>query len=119
LTLTSNDCASKTVTTIETDSIATSGAVDLNLSGVRCKALRWILCRDAALEGEAASRDVILGETELFERCTRCDLDLGSDDIDAGHFLRNGMFDLNAGVDLYNNVSIWIWCAYGEDSTYL
>jgi hypothetical protein len=42
---------------------------------------------------------VILRETKLLERRARGDLDLRSDDVDAGDLLSDGMFDLNARVD--------------------
>jgi hypothetical protein len=95
----------KTVTTIETDSVTTSRAVDLNLTSVGRKALSGVLSRDAALEGEAAGRDVVLSETELLERCACCDLNLRSDDVDAGDLLGDRVLDLDAGVDFYRDIS--------------
>lgn len=56
----SDDSAGETVTTIETDTVATCGAVDLNLAGVGRETLRGVFSSDAALDGETASRDTIL-----------------------------------------------------------
>ena len=98
----------KTVAAIETNSVTAGRAVDLNLSSVGRKALRGIFGRDAALEGEAAGRDVVLRETELLERCTSRDLDLRSDDVDARNFFRDGMFDLDTGVDFCMDISIFV-----------
>jgi hypothetical protein len=81
------------------DSIATSRAVHLDLSCVRREVLGRVLGGDAALESEAASRDVVLSETELFQGSTRSDLNLRSDDVDAGDLLGDGVLHLNARVD--------------------
>jgi hypothetical protein len=100
LTLTSNDCASKTVTTIETDSVTTSRAVDLDLSSIGCEALSWVFCSDSALESKASCGDVVLSQTKLLKGCTSCDLNLRRNNVDTGNLLGDGVLDLNTGVDL-------------------
>ena len=92
--------SSETVTTIETDSVTTRRAVDLDLSGIRREALRGVFRGDSALECKAAGRDMVLRETELLERGSSRDLDLRSDDVDARDFLGNGVLDLDARIDL-------------------
>lgn len=81
------------------DAVSTSGTVDLNLSSVRSKALGGVFCGDTALEGKAASRDVVLSQAKLLKRCTSSNLNLRSNDIDAGNLLGNGVLDLNTWVD--------------------
>jgi hypothetical protein len=76
--------------------VTTRRTVHLNLASIRSKALRGVLGRDTALEGEASCRDVVLGKTELLERGASSDLDLGGDDIDAGDFFGDGVLDLAA-----------------------
>lgn len=67
--------------------------------------LSWILSRDTALDSKATSRDAILCKTQLFEGSARCDLDLCSNDIDAGNLFGNGMFDLDTRVDFDEKVA--------------
>ena len=94
-----DDGSGETVTTVETDSVTTRRAVDLDLSGIRREALGGVFCGNSALEGEAAGRDVVLRETELLERGSSRDLDLRSDDVDARNFFRDGVLDLDARID--------------------
>jgi hypothetical protein len=91
---------SKTVTTIETDSITTSRAVHLNLSGIGCEALSGVFCGDSALEGEASCGNVVLGQAKLLKRCACCNLNLGRNNVDTGDLLGDGVLDLNTRVDL-------------------
>lgn len=51
----SDDSTGETVTTIQTDTIATCGSVDLNLAGVRRETLRRVFSGDTTLDGETAS----------------------------------------------------------------
>jgi hypothetical protein len=95
--LTSDDGASKAVTSVETDTVSTGGTVDLDFARIGGKRLRGILCCDTALERKAASRDVVLGQTELLERGTGGDLDLCCYDIDTRDFLGDGVLNL-AGI---------------------
>lgn len=96
----SDDSASETVSTIQTDTVATSTAVDLNAAGVRLEALGRVLGGDTALDGEPPGGDAVLGEAELGEGGAGGDLDLGGDDVDARDLLGDGVLDLDAGVDL-------------------
>jgi hypothetical protein len=81
------------------DSVATSRAVHLDLSCVRCEVLCRILSRDTALEGETACGDVVLGQTKLLKRGTGCDLNLSRDNIDTRDLLGDGVLNLDTGVD--------------------
>jgi hypothetical protein len=101
-----NDGSSKTVATVQPNSIATSGAIDLDLSSVWGKAIGRIFCGDTTLNGKSASGDAVLSQPQLFQRGTCCDLDLCSYDINARDFFGNGMFDLNSRVDFDEIVAI-------------
>jgi hypothetical protein len=89
-----DDCSSETISTIETNTVTTRRAVDLNLTCVWLETLGWILGGDTALDGETTSGDAILGKAKLCEGRTSCDLDLGCDDINTGDFLGDGVLDL-------------------------
>ena len=78
---------SETRAGVETDTISTSTAVNLDLTGVGLEVLRRILSSDTALDGEAALRDSFLRKAELGESCTRSDLNLRCHDIDASNLL--------------------------------
>jgi len=69
-------------------------AVDLDLASIWGEVGCWVFRGDTALEGETSSRDMVLGQTELFEGCTSSDLDLGGYNIDTSDFLGNGVLDL-------------------------
>jgi hypothetical protein len=72
---------------IETDTVATSAAVHLDLSSVGLEACSWVFSGDTALDGEASLGDGLLSETELGEGCTRSNLDLGRNNIEPGNLL--------------------------------
>ena len=101
-----NDCASETVTSVKTDSVATSRAVDFELASVGREALGRIFRGDTTLDGETADGDTILGQAELLERCASGDLDLGGNNIDAGDLFGDGVLDLDSGVDLNEVVPV-------------
>jgi hypothetical protein len=79
--------ASKTGTGIESDTIATSTAIDLDLSSVRLEVCSRIFGSNTTLNCEPAPGDRVLRQTELSKSRASCDLDLGSDDIKSGDFL--------------------------------
>lgn len=83
----SNLGSSETGTSIQSDTVSTCTAINFDLSGVRLEALSSILGSYTALNGESTLGDGFLGETELRECSTSCDLDLSSNDIDASNFL--------------------------------
>lgn len=83
----SNLSTSKARAGIKADTIATSAAVDLDLSGIGLEVLGGIFGGDTALDGEAALGDGILRETKLGERGSCRNLDLSGNDVDAGDFL--------------------------------
>ena len=78
---------SETGAGVETDTISTSTAVDLDLTSVGLEVLRRILSSNTALDGEAALRDSFLRKTELGKRRTRSNLDLCCYDVDASNLL--------------------------------
>jgi hypothetical protein len=101
-----NDSASETIATIETDTVTTSRAVDLNLASIWAELLCRILSGDTALNGETASGDAILGETKLWQGGASSNLDLGGNDINAGDLLSDSVLDLNTWVNLNEVVAV-------------
>lgn len=89
-----NDCTSETITTIKTDTITTSGAVDFNFTSIGLEILGGVFSGDTALDCITAGRDAILCETELFERSASSNLDLSGYKINTGNFLGDGVLDL-------------------------
>ena len=89
-----NDGTSKAVTTVETDTVTTSTAVNLNLASIGLEVLGGILSGDTALNGETTSGDAVLGETKLLKSSTSGDLDLGSDNVDTSNLLSDSVLDL-------------------------
>lgn len=102
----SNDSASKSVSTVQTDTIATSRPVNLDPARVWLEALGRVLGRDPALDGETPGGDAVLCEAELGECCAGGDLNLGGDNVDACDLLGNGVLDLDTRVDLDEVVSV-------------
>jgi hypothetical protein len=90
----SNNGTGKSVTTIKTDTVTTCRAVHLDLSGVRSEALGGIFGSDTALNGETAGGNAVLRQSELGKRRTSSNLNLSSNNIDAGDFLGDGVLDL-------------------------
>jgi hypothetical protein len=72
---------------VESDTITTGTAVDLDLSCVWLKACSSIFSSDATLNCEPALGDRLLRQTELRKSRASCDLDLGGDDVKTGDFL--------------------------------
>jgi hypothetical protein len=112
----------KTGTSVESDTITTSTAIDLDLSCVWLEVRRSIFGSDTTLNCEPTPGDRVLRQTELRKSRTSCDLDLGGDDVKPGNFLYyrigkriysvygkevacNSMFDLDARIDLDKVVS--------------
>jgi hypothetical protein len=87
-------CRIKFWTYVKSDTVTTSGAVDLDLASIRGKGLRGVFRGDTTLERKAASRDVILSQAELFERSACGDLDLCCNDIDTRDFFGDSVLDL-------------------------
>lgn len=102
----SDDGTGKAVSTVQTDTVTTSGTVDLDLTGVRGEALGRILGGDTALDGETTSRDALLRQAQLLERGTGSNLDLGGDDINTRDLFGDGVLDLDTGVDLDEVVAV-------------
>ena len=76
-----DDSTGEPVTTIETDTVTTSTAVHLDLTGIGLEACCGIFSGDTALDGETAGGDAVLGQAKLLQGRTRRDLDLGSNDL--------------------------------------
>ncbi len=86
---------------IEAHAEAGGGAVVENAAVVRGEVFLRILRGDAALDGEAVARDLVLcGEGEGFiEKAVALgDEDLRADEVDAGDAFGDGVLDLDAGV---------------------
>jgi hypothetical protein len=49
---------------------------------------------------------VVLSQAELLKGCTGGNLDLGSDDVNAGDFFGNRMFDLTVGSSAMHHDSL-------------
>lgn len=109
----SDNGTGETVTSVETDSISSCRSVDLNLAGVRGEAVCRIFRGDTALEGKTTGGDVVLGQAKLLERGTRRNLDLRSDDVDAGDFLCDGVLDLTVPEG-----QLCIWPAWPKRLTF-
>lgn len=88
------------------NTVTASGTVDLDLASVRSELLGGVFCGDTALEGETASGDVVLGQTELLKGRTSSNLDLSSDDVDTSDLLCDGVLNLDTGVDFNKVVPI-------------
>lgn len=95
-----DDGSSKAISTIKTYTVTTGGAVNLDLARVRLETLGWVLGGNATLNGEAASRNAVLGKTELLQRGTGSNLNLCCDNIDACNFLGNGVLDLTGNLSV-------------------
>lgn len=89
---------------VQTDTRATGRAVGGDPPGVGPEAVGHVLGRDAALHCRAADLDRILGQSQLPQRRTGCDLHLGGDEIDVGDLLGDRVFHLDARVHLDEHV---------------
>src|SRR5205814_7965650 len=68
-----------------------------DLSGCGGEAAERVLRADAGLDGVPAPSHLVLLQRQLF---ARRDSDLEADEVESGDHLRDGMFDLEARVDL-------------------
>ena len=95
-----DDGAGEAVARVEAHAVAAGGAVDLDLARVGPEAVGRVLGGDAALHGEAADGDAVLGQVEVRQRGAGGHLDLRGHDVDARDLLGDGVLDLDARVDL-------------------
>ena len=112
----------ETGTGIESDTIATSTAIDLDLSCVRLEVCRCIFRSNATLNCEAALSDRVLRQTELGKSRTSGYLNLGRNNVESGNLLCyrigkciqsiygkvlscDGMLDLDARINFDKVVS--------------
>lgn len=105
-TLTSDDSTGITVTSVQTDTVTTRRAVNLDLASIRLEALGGILGSDSALDSETTGGNAVLGKTELAKSSTSSDLDLSSDNVDTSDLLSDGVLDLDTRVDLDEVVAV-------------
>lgn len=101
-----DDGTGKTVSTVQTDTVTTGRSVDFDLSGIGLEVLGGILRGNTALDSKSTGGDAVLGEAELLQGGTGGNLDLGSDNIDAGDFLGDSVLDLDTGVDFNEVISV-------------
>ncbi len=88
---------------VEADAHAAGRAVVAELAVVGQEVARRVFRRHAALHGEAVRADVGLvaqANLRIAERPALRDLDLALDDVVAGDLFGDGMFDLDARIDL-------------------
>jgi hypothetical protein len=88
---------------IEADAKARRAAIGVDAAIIRGEAVLRVLGGDAALEGVAIEADVLLPGHEgviVAEARALGDGDLRLDDIDAGDQFGDGVFDLDARIDL-------------------
>jgi hypothetical protein len=101
-----DDSTGETVSSIKTDSVTTSGTVDLDLSGIGTEVLGGVLSGDTALNGVTTGRDTVLGQSKLLKTSSGSNLDLGGNNINSGNLLGDSVLDLDTGVDLDEVVTV-------------
>ena len=82
----------------------TRGSVRSNCASVRAEPVRRIFGGDAALQGSTVQLDSILCEPQFLQCGTCGDLHLGLHQVHLSNFLSDGVFDLDAGVHLDEDV---------------
>lgn len=118
----SDDGTGKAITSVETDTITTGRAVDLNLASIWPEALGGVLSGDylisasllyflqvfltSALNSKAPGRDPLLGQAQLLQARASRNLDLGSNNINSSNLLSDRVLDLDTGVDFDKVVAV-------------
>ena len=86
---------------IKTDAHTTRRSVHFNLTKVRCKVHGWIFRRNSALHGETSELNVILRlDADVRKLLTASNQDLRLHQINASHFFRHRVLDLDARIHL-------------------
>ena len=98
-----DDGTGKAITTVKTDTVATSRSIDLDLSRVRREAFGWVLGGNTALNSKAARGDLILRQAKLLQRRTSSNLNLSSNNVDARDFFGDCVLDL--AKELFSDLS--------------
>ena len=93
-----DNSAGKTVPTVQSNTITTSGAIDFDLASIGGETFGRIFCGDTTLNGETTSGYAVLSETKLGERSTGGNLYLCSYEINPSNFLRNSVLDLTVAL---------------------
>ena len=92
---------------IHADTTAGRMTVDGDGTSVGSKVFLGILGGNTALNGNATGANVLLDQTNLVEGGAGSNAKLGLDDVHAGDLFRNGVLDLDAGIDL-NEVGLHV-----------
>ena len=90
--------------TVQPDARPARRPVPGDAAGVGSETLGRILSGDAALHRRAAHRDRILAESQIGQRLPRRDAQLAGDEIDVGDLLGDGVLDLDARIQLDEDV---------------
>ena len=89
---------------IQPDAETRSAAISSDAAIIRGEIILRVFRGDPALQGVTVQHDFrLFGDAGLrldTDMAATGDLDLGADDVDPGHFLGHGMFDLDARIDL-------------------
>jgi hypothetical protein len=87
---------------IQPDAVPGGRAIGRQAAIVRDEVVQRVFCRHPALQRVAVQLDLGLGRNagRLGQGLALLDQDLGLDDVDPGHLLGHGVFDLHAGVHL-------------------
>ena len=93
--------------TVHTDATASRVTVDGDGTSVGGKVLLGILGGNTALNGNTTGANVLLDQTNLVEGGAGSNAKLGLDNVHAGDLLRDGVLDLDTGVDL-NEVGLHV-----------
>ena len=103
-----DNCTSKSIPSIQTDAVAASGTIYLDLASIRRKAISRIFRRDTTLYGKAANRDLILCQTQLLQGCSSCYLYLRCHNVNASDFFGNCMLHLYTRINLDEVISVFL-----------
>ena len=79
--------SSKARRSIQADTVSAGRSVHFNLTCIRLEALSRVLRSDTTLDRESALCNGFLRQAKLRKGCTSRNLNLRSNDIDAGNFL--------------------------------
>ena len=89
---------------VEPHACAAGGSVGHDAPGVGPEVVGGVLGGHAALHGEAAHADAVLGQPQIVERGTGGDAQLRLDEVDVGDFFGHRVLHLDARVHLDEDV---------------
>ena len=96
-------CAHRSCT-VQTHASATRRTIRGQRTGIRAETIIRIFSGNAALQGRPGDGNLVLGEVNILQRGTGCDIHLGLHDVDAGDFLGHGVLNLHTRVHLDKDV---------------